>query len=335
MALPRSTPGSHHKGVMQMAEGNGSDDEKGPDQDKTERSDAAKESGHDIVREDLDDHEREIVSSHEIASAKLVHEIIRQRGIEELERPASALLWSAIAAGFVIGLSPYAIGALLNKVPEGPWMPLLMALGYSLGFIAVISGRLQLFTESTVTAVIPLATTPCWSNFNRTIRLWVIVLAGNMIGTFAFALFVHFNLSGQPEIAMHIREDSLKAITAYMDSPFLKGIPAGFMLATLVWAMPNLERQEVFIIAAITGLMYLAGVAHSIVGAAELWVIMLAGQIGVAQGLFGFLVPAVLGNVIGGGLLFGLLAHAQVVPEIDENYVYDKDRPRRKRRRVR
>ena len=313
---------------MQMAEGNGSDDEKGPDRDKTEGSDAAKESGHDIVREDLDDHEREIVSSHEIASAKLVHEIIRQRGIEELERPASALLWSAIAAGFVIGLSPYAIGALLNKVPEGPWMPLLMALGYSLGFIAVISGRLQLFTESTVTAVIPLATTPCWSNFNRTLRLWVIVLAGNMVGTFAFALFVHFNLSGQPEIAMHIREDSLKAITAYMESPFLKGIPAGFMLATL-------ERQEVFIIAAITGLMYLAGVAHSIVGAAELWVIMLAGQIGVAQGLFGFLVPAVLGNVIGGGLLFGLLAHAQVVPEIDENYVYDKDRPRRKRRRVR
>ena len=214
-------------------------------------------------------------------------------------------------------------------------MPLLMALGYSLGFIAVISGRLQLFTESTVTAVIPLATTPCWSNFNRTLRLWVIVLAGNMVGTFAFALFVHFNLSGQPEIARHIREDSLKAITAYMESPFLKGIPAGFMLATLVWAMPNLERQEVFIIAAITGLMYLAGVAHSIVGAAELWVIMLAGQIGVAQGLFGFLVPAVLGNVIGGGLLFGLLAHAQVVPEIDENYVYDKDRPRRKRRRVR
>ena len=51
LALPRSTPGSHHKGVMQMAEGNGSDDEKGPDQDKTERSDAAKESGHDIVRE--------------------------------------------------------------------------------------------------------------------------------------------------------------------------------------------------------------------------------------------------------------------------------------------
>ena len=89
---------------MQMAEGNGSDDEKGPDRDKTEGSDAAKESGHDIVREDLDDHEREIVSSHEIASAKLVHEIIRQRGIEELERPASALLWSAIAAGFVIRL---------------------------------------------------------------------------------------------------------------------------------------------------------------------------------------------------------------------------------------
>lgn len=310
-------------------------EEEGADQDQADGVDAAKESGHDIVREDLDDHEREIVSSHEVASARLVHEIIRQRGIDELERPASSLLWSAIAAGFVIGLSPYAIGIFAAEVPDGPWMPLLMALGYSIGFIAVIAGRLQLFTESTITAVIPLATTPCWRNFNRTMRLWAIVLAGNMVGTFAFGLFVHFNIAGQPEIGQQITLASLDAITHQMSSPFLKGIPAGFMLAALVWAMPNLERQEIFIIAAITGLMHLGGVAHSIVGSAELWIIMLDGKIGVAQGLVGFLVPAVLGNVVGGGLLFALLAHAQVVPELDNGYVYGEERPRDRRNRRR
>ena len=144
-------------------------EEEGPDQDQANGVDAAKESGHDIVREDLDDHEREIVSSHEVASARLVHEIIRQRGIDELERPASALLWSAIAAGFVIGLSPFAIGIFTSEVADGPWMPLLMALGYAIGFIAVISGRLQLFTESTITAVIPLATCGCGESYWRAI----------------------------------------------------------------------------------------------------------------------------------------------------------------------
>ena len=311
--------------------GFGMADDKGTDQEEAAGLDAAKESGHDIVREDLDEHEKDIVASHEVASARLVHEIIRQRGIEELERPASALLWSAIAAGFVIGLSPYAIGTFSAKVPDGPWMPLLLALGYSIGFIAVIAGRMQLFTESTVTAVIPLATTPCWRNFNRTMRLWVIVLAGNMVGTFAFAMFVHFNLSGQPDINMHIEKTSLEAITHQMSAPFLRGVPAGFMLAALVWSMPNLERQEVFIIAAITGLMHLSGVAHSIVGSAELWVIMLAGKIGVVEGLVGFLIPAVIGNVVGGGLLFALLAHAQVVPELDDNYVYGEDHDAKKR----
>ena len=284
--------------------------------------DGAEETASDIVREDLDDEDQRIVDDHATASARLVHEIIRQRGIAELERPAAALAWSAIGAGFVIGLSLYAIAAIERAVPDSPVLPLLVALGYSIGFIAVIAGRMQLFTESTLTAVLPLTTSPCWSNARRTLRLWAIVFAGNLAGTLCFALFVHFDLAGQPDIGALIHDASLTAITGYEASPFLMGIPAGFMLAVLVWAIPNLEKQELLAIVLITGLMALAGVAHCIVGSAEMWVLVLAGDRTLAQGVLDFLLPATAGNLVGGAVLFAFLAHAQVSPEIREEEGY-------------
>lgn len=293
--------------------------------------DAPEETISDLVRDDLNAKDKRIVNAKVVASAKLVHEIIRQRGIEELERPAVSLAWSAIGAGFVIGLSPYAMAAVTRAVPDAPMLPLLLALAYSVGFIAVIAGRMQLFTESTLTAVLPLATTPCWSNLRRTLRLWLIVFAGNLVGTLAWALFVHFDLAGQPELGAIIHEESLATIARYEANPFLMGIPAGFMLAALVWSMPNLERQEIFAIALVTGLMALAGVAHCIVGSAEMWVTVLAGDRTLAQGLFGFLFPAALGNLLGGGVLFALLADAQVSPEIREQLAYRFDEKKRGR----
>ena len=263
-----------------------------------------------------------IVDQHETASARLVHEIIRQRGIAELERPAAALAWSAIGAGFTIGLSVYAMAVIEREMPDAPMLPLLLALGYAIGFVAVIAGRMQLFTESTLTAVLPLTTTPCWSNAQRTLRLWAIVLAGNLVGTLCFALFVHFDLAGQPDIGALIREASLTAIKGHEASPFLMGIPAGFMLAVLVWALPNLDKQELLATVLITGLMALAGVAHSIVGSAEMWVVVLEGDRTLAQGFLGFLLPAAAGNLVGGAFLFAFLAHAQVSPEIEEEERY-------------
>lgn len=280
-------------------------------------SNPARDSEEDVELRDLTGNERKIIRRHETASAKLVHEIIRLRGIEELERPFLALLWSAIGAGFVIGLSPYAQGILGKVLPESSMKSVWVALGYSLGFIAVIAGRMQLFTESTLTAVLPAATTPSVRNLLRTLRLWGIVFAGNLIGTFCFAIFVAFHISHQPEIGAFIRQHSIDAVTLYQSAPFFKGIPAGFMLAVLVWSLPNLERQEFLIIIAVTWTMSLGEVAHSIVGAAEMWVAVLTGDMSFASGVFGFLLPAALGNLVGGSMLFALLAHAQVRAEIE------------------
>lgn len=60
---------------------------------------------------------------------------------------------------------------------------LLENLGYTFGFIIVIMARQQLFTENTVTAVLPVMQNPTLGNFGLLMRLWSVVLLGNLIGT--------------------------------------------------------------------------------------------------------------------------------------------------------
>lgn len=99
-----------------------------------------------------------------------------------MERDAMALLWSAIAAGLSMGASLLAKGIFMCnwKVCTGI---LLENLGYTFGFIIVIMARQQLFTENTVTAVLPVMQNPTLGNFGLLMRLWSVVLLGNIIGT--------------------------------------------------------------------------------------------------------------------------------------------------------
>ncbi|MGA9629812.1 MAG: formate/nitrite transporter family protein, partial [Candidatus Acidiferrales bacterium] len=88
--------------------------------------------------------------------AHVVHETIRREGREELKRSSSALAWSGLAAGLSMGFSMVAEGLLAAYLPDREWTPLLSKLGYSVGFLIVVLGRQQLFTETTLTAVLPL-----------------------------------------------------------------------------------------------------------------------------------------------------------------------------------
>lgn len=112
-----------------------------------------------------------------------IHEHIRQDGEKELERDAMALLWSAIAAGLSMGASLLAKGIFHAELEGVPGSFLLENLGYTFGFIIVIMARQQLFTENTVTAVLPVMQKPTMSNVGLLMRLWGVVLLGNILGT--------------------------------------------------------------------------------------------------------------------------------------------------------
>src|SRR5690242_21471880 len=106
--------------------------------------------GHDN-RLDLNERELEEVERRSSIRAHVVHEAIRVEGEEELHRRSSALAWSGLAAGLSMGFSLLAEGVLRSAIPDTPWRPLVSKLGYTVGFLVVILGRQQLFTENTRT----------------------------------------------------------------------------------------------------------------------------------------------------------------------------------------
>ena len=133
----------------------------------------------------LSDREIEEANARSSTTAKVVHEAIRLEGTEELERPSSSIAWSGLAAGLTMGTSMVAQGLLLAALPDTPWRPLVASFGYTLGFIFVTLGRQQLFTETTLTVMLPVLHRT--HRASELARYWAIVFAANILGTLLFA----------------------------------------------------------------------------------------------------------------------------------------------------
>ena len=142
-----------------------------------------------------------------------IYEIVRRLGDEEMDRPITSLWWSGVAAGLSISFSLLAQGILQAHLPEASWTPLIGSLGYSVGFLVVLS-RQQLFTESTVTAVLPVMASLALADLWRLVRLWGIVLVANLVGTLTAAALCTFT----PVLTPELKENSVTEIKAIHDA---------------------------------------------------------------------------------------------------------------------
>ncbi len=244
--------------------------------------------------------------------AAVLHEIIRAQGDHELERNVAALWWSALAAGLTMGLSLMAMGLFNSRLPDTEASKVIASLGYSAGFLAVILARQQLFTENTLTAVLPLMTHPTLASAGRLLRLWGVVLLGNLTGT----LLVSY-------VMLHLPIFDSKTDVAFLDigrklmendasQMFAKGIVSGWMIATMVWMIPSQENAKIWIIILITYLMALGDFTHIVVGSAEVSYLVWAGELGWKDFALTFAGPTLAGNIIGGSFIFALISHAQI-----------------------
>lgn len=263
------------------------------------------------------DEEEAVVESGRL-SARVVYEIIRRDGIEELDRPMASLLWSGIAAGLMISFSVLAEAMLRAHLPDTDWRPLVENLGYSTGFLLTILGRMQLFTENTITTVIPLCHRPSMRVFIATLRLWGIVFGANLIGTLISAVFIAYTgvfdaqmLQAVSDLSHHMMDDTTMGM-------FLRGIPAGILIASIVWMLPSAGSAAVAIITLFTYLIALGDFTHVVAGATEMLYLVVTGELGIVTGIFHFLIPVFLGNVVGGTVVFSMLAYGQVHQEIRE-----------------
>ncbi|MFJ5183665.1 formate/nitrite transporter family protein [Pseudomonas fulva] len=256
--------------------------------------------------------EQQEVSSNQPPRAAVLHETIRLQGDQELERTLAALWWSALAAGLSMGLSLMAMGLLYSRLPDGESAQVIASIGYSAGFLAVIIARQQLFTENTLTAVLPVMTTPTLGNFGRLLRLWGVVLAGNLAGTLLVAWVMLELPIFDTKTDIAFLEVGRKVMENDVSQMFAKGIVSGWMIATMVWMIPSMEHAKIWIILVITYLMALGDFTHIVVGSVEVSYLVWAGEETWSNFLLHFALPTLAGNIIGGSLIFGLISHAQV-----------------------
>ncbi|HEY0413845.1 MAG TPA: formate/nitrite transporter family protein [Allosphingosinicella sp.] len=248
--------------------------------------------------------------------SKVVHAAVVKQGEDELDRPAGSLFWSGLAAGISMMASVTAQGALHARLPDAPWRELVAGFGYTLGFMIVILGRMQLFTEHTMVAVLPLIRDWTLRSLARTARLWTLVFLGNVIGAAAIAAAcIHLRLQS-PEVTGGMLEVSSKLLEKGPAEMLAQGIPAGFLIASVAWIRSAADDSSFWIVLVLTYAIAIGGFTHVIAGAGEAFLLLWAGKVGLGWVLGTFLLPVLAGNIVGGTGLFALLAHAQVKEEI-------------------
>lgn len=244
-------------------------------------------------------------------SGKIVYEAIRREGSEELERTNAALAWSGLAAGLSMGFSFLGVGMLQGFLPASHWAPLVTSFGYTLGFLVVILGRQQLFTENTLTVILPLLLGR--ARLRDVARLWGVVLAANTIGALAFAYVLARTQVVNPQVFESLRAVAHDAAQPTFAVALLRGVFAGWLIALVVWLLPFAESARVWVIVIITYIVGLGQLSHVVAGSVEAAFLVFIGDSDWAQFLTRMFVPALLGNIIGGVALVASLNHAQVV----------------------
>jgi formate/nitrite transporter FocA (FNT family) len=206
-----------------------------------------------------------------------IHEHIRQEG----KKRWSAMRWPCCGQRLrpVCRWAPPCWRRDFSRQTGGdPGRFLLENLGYTFGFIIVIMARQQLFTENTVTAVLPVMHNPTLGNVGLLMRLWSVVLAGNLIGTAVAAwAFNYMPIFDEPtrQAFVSIAEDVMKNSPTEM---FANAIISGWLVATMVWMFPVAGAAKIVVIILMTWLIALADTTHIVVGSVEILYLVFNGS---------------------------------------------------------
>lgn len=246
--------------------------------------------------------------------AAIVYEAIRHEGDEELERSNASLMWSGLAAGLSMGFSFLTEALLSLHLPETDWKPLVSKFGYCIGFLIVILGRQQLFTENTLTPMLQLFHCKDRHTLAQVARLWSVVLGANLGGAALFALLMQAMGYFRTDLLHELGTIGMKVYASPFAGTLLSGMFAGWLIALMVWLLPVAESGRVMIIILITYVVGLGGFAHIIAGSVNAFYVLMAGEASVGAFFMRFLIPTLLGNILGGVAFVAAVNHAQVSP---------------------
>jgi formate/nitrite transporter FocA (FNT family) len=271
-------------------------------------------TGSDLQRE----HAAGLEPSPKKASKQILHHEIEE-GLDALERPVLGLFVSGLSAGLDVGFSLFLMAVALSHgegVLPRSMQRLLVANLYSVGFIFVILGRSELFTEQTTLAVLP--TLRGRSPVSRLLRLWVVVWASNILGAAVFAwlattigpMLGAIEPAAFGTIAHRLTDHPARVI-------FLSGLLAGWLMGLLSWlvAAGRDTISQIVLVWLVTASIGFAGLHHAILGAVEVFAGAFAAQGVGAADVARFLIWATLGNIVGGVVFVAILKYGLARPE--------------------
>lgn len=264
----------------------------------------------------LDASQREEAADHSTPHPLVVHEVVREEGETAMARTFSALMWSSLAAGMSMGFSFLVQAIIESELPQTSWRHLLTSLGYTLGFVFVILGRQQLFTESTLTAVLPVLTHRDLKTVGKTLRLWAIVLFFNLVGTTIFAGMLQFKGVFSADVTTSLASVAHAPFSAGFAVTLVRAVFAGWLIALMVWLLPSARSARLLTILIVTYTVGVSRLTHVIASSAEAAYAVMTGAAAFSDYFVVFLLPTLIGNVIGGVAMVAIVNHGAIAPEI-------------------
>ena len=248
-----------------------------------------------------------------------IHENIRAPAEEELERPASSLLFSSLAAGMLIGFT-FLSSAFVSHYAADPIKHPLAAAAYPVGFMFVIMGRSELFTENTLEPVIPFLHKRDGRTLRQLVRMWGLLIVGNLVGALVFAWIIGGTTLLEPSLHQSMQTVAAESTSGNFGEVFYKAIFGGWLIALLTWLLASTvdSTAQLFLIWVTTAPIAAFNFRHSIAGSVEAFYRAVTGTAGWGEMLGGFVVPALIGNAVGGVILVALFNYAQVAEEHQE-----------------
>jgi formate/nitrite transporter FocA (FNT family) len=255
---------------------------------------------------------------HPRLTAHEIYDHVEQAGRDELARPVVQLAFSGLAGGFVMGLSGFGVALVRSYLGDGESARLASFALYPAGFVAVIIGRAQLFTENTLFPVLVVLREP--ARLLRMLRLWVVVLACNLLGALLFSLLVSRTGALKPEALEKLGSLGHEAVAPGWSELFWAAVVGGWLIAMVAWLV-SASHSTFGQLALIWFFTFIVGAghfAHSIAGSSEVLVAVLHGDISVGTFLH-WLSAAVVGNAVGGVGLVSLLNYGQVETSAEQS----------------
>lgn len=237
-------------------------------------------------------------------------------GAKRLERPLIGDAITAFAGGMSVSFGAIAMimaAAAVGGGIDSPSTALLVgALVFPVGFIILLVGKTELFTENFLLPVA--AVIKGRGNLRQLGSLWAITLCCNLLGSLVFAFLISRDEVLAPGPAEEMIALATHSIEYSLPTAFIKAVFAGWLMTTLTWLLVAAVGfgPRIAMIWAIGALIVLGQFNHVIISAAEIFMAMFLGaDITVGDWATRNFLPALTGNLIGGLVFETLLQYVQ------------------------